>query len=301
VPDILVFFGVVLTPLTGSLTVSNVAALPPGFLQTSAGAFAALLGVPPASLYATNLTDVATGASLQVGSVRRQLAGLGSLGVRVTFVARLGKTPTQAKVQNISAILASTAACAGALRTVVNALGAATMLGAAAYSAAVPASSIAVANAPFALNAATAAASSDSSGSSAVGGTVGGIVAAIALACAVWGARSYAKHGVCPCCRNRRREVLVGRQREAEHVEVRSALEEAERALEAEEAAQSRKAAASAATATAAPSGAGKGKGEVVKRLVEKARSERLERERAEQEIAELRRQLSSARGGAAS
>ena len=189
-PDVLVYFAVNLVPLQGGLSVSNVVSIP-AFLQSSAAAFAALISVPPSQVYAVNVTDLATGAFSSVGSIRRQLAGAGSKGVAVTYVVRLGKTPTESAVANISAVLSSPTLAASTLRAVSAQLGAATQLGASAFAASVPAGGVVLANAPFVLGntiVVTAASSTDSSGT--VGGTVGGIVAAIALACLVWGGRS---------------------------------------------------------------------------------------------------------------
>ena len=82
-------------PSGTSLTVGNLVGLP-AFLSSSAATLAGLLRVPPANLYAVNVTDRATGSRTQVGLVRRQLAGgAGSGGVTITFVVRLGKTPVQ--------------------------------------------------------------------------------------------------------------------------------------------------------------------------------------------------------------
>ena len=284
----LLYFGVVLTPLTGSLTVSNVASLPSSFLRDSAGNFAALLGVPPANLYAVNLTDVATGASLQVGSVRRQLGGLGSLGVRVTFVVRLGKTPSEALVTNMSSVLASPAACAGALRAVATSLGAASGLGAAAYAASVPAAGIALANSPFILSntVVVAAAAADGSGgaAAATGGIVGGIVCALALACGVWAFRSYSKHKTLPCCRDRRSELLAKQ-------DVGRAIAEAEAVLEASAPAPSPGVAAVPRPGKPKPKAAAAQSALIVRKLAQESAA-------AKAEVAALRKQLAAAKHG---
>jgi len=196
VPDVLLYFSVSLVPLQGGLTVSNVVNLP-AFLQSSAATFAALIRVPASQLYAVNVTDLATGAFTSVGSVRRQLGGAGSKGVAVAYVARLGKTPTENEVTNISAVLSSPTLAGPTLRAVAAQLGAATQLSAAAFTVSVPAAGIVLANSPFVLGGGTvvvAAAAADSGGST-VGGTVGGIVGAIALACTIWSVRSFRKHG----------------------------------------------------------------------------------------------------------
>jgi hypothetical protein len=233
VPDVLLFFSASLVPLQGSLTVSNVVALP-AFLQSSAASFAALIGVPPALLYAVNITDLATGAFSSVGSVRRQLVGAGSKGVAVTYVVRMGKTPTEAQVTNISATLASPTLAASTLRAVTAQLGAATQLGAAAFAVSVPAAGVTLANSPFVLGSTVVVAASGdgASGSSSTGGIVGGIICALALACGIWAGRSYSKHGVLPCCRNRALESLRRKSEHNEAVEVERALAEAEAALE---------------------------------------------------------------------
>jgi len=232
VPDVVVFFAVNLAPLLGSLTVANVVALP-AFLQSSAASFAALIGVPPAQLYAVNITDLATGAFVPVGSVRRQLAGAGSQGVAVTYVVRLGKTPTEKAVVNITAVLASPATIAPVLRAVTAQLGAATQLGAAAFTVAVPASSIAIANAGFTVSGPTVVTDAAAAGgsSSNVGGAAGGAAGGIAaLFLGVWVWRSYSKHKTLPCCRDRRSELLS-------KSEVSRAIAEAEAVLEKEPAA----------------------------------------------------------------
>ena len=230
VPDVLVYFALNLVPLQGGLTVSNIVALP-AFLQSSAAAFAALIRVPPSQVYAVNVsqpararrthssaplsplshlpslphlplneraqvTDLATGAFASVGSIRRQLGGSpGSQGVAVTFVVRLGKTPTQADVSNLTAVLASPTLAASTLRSITVQLGAATQLGAAAFALSVPAAGVKLTNAPFVLGVSVVAVSATADNSGAAGGAAaGGIIGAIALACCVWARRSYNKH-----------------------------------------------------------------------------------------------------------
>ena len=295
----LLYFGVVLAPLAGSLTVSNVAALPSSFLRDSAGAFAALLGVPPANLYAVNLTDVATGASLQVGSVRRQLGGIGSLGVRVTFVARLGKTPTEAFVTNVSNVLASPALTASTLRTVATSLGSAAGLGASAYAVTVPASGIALANSPFILGggAVVVASTGDGGGGggSATGGIVGGIVGALALACCVWAFRSWSKHGVLPCCRDRKKELVYKRQAQAEQDDVARAIEEAEAAVAPPAPAEAPAKVVAVARPTKPKLSAAAAAQSVRKLAVAKAEAERAA-SAATAELAALKKQLAAAK-----
>jgi hypothetical protein len=164
---------------------------------------------------------VATGAVTQVGSLRRVLgAGApGSQGVSVAFVVRLGKTPTQALLLNITATLASPAALKPALATTAASLAAASGLDVRTLSAAVPEGSVAVANSPFALGGGptvVAAAAAGDSGGATGSAAAGGIVGAVLLACAIWARRSYAKHGAMPCCRDRNRE-LRSRAETQEH------------------------------------------------------------------------------------
>ena len=209
------------------------------FLAQSAAAFARSLSLPPSQVYAMNVTDVATGVAVQVGSLRRVLGGPGSMGVAITFVARLGKTPTQKDVLNISQTLNSPALMKGPLDATTASFATASGVDVRALSAAVPAASVSVANAPFSLSVGGGASSSSSGTSSGTltGGIVGGIVGAIGLACAVWGVRSFSKHGQCPCCRDRKRELVYRREEKADAELVASAIAEAQAALEAPEAA----------------------------------------------------------------
>ena len=288
----LLYFAVNLIPLSGGLTVSNVVSLP-AVLNSGAAAFATLLAVPAATVYAVNVTDIATGAFASVGSVRRQLGGVaGSKGVAVTYVVRLGKTPQQSAVLAISATLASPTLCAGALTAVVSTLSSATTLPASAFSASVPAASVAIANAPFSTAIGVTAPADAGSSTSSAGGIVGGILGAIALACAVWGARSHRKHGQCPCCRDRKKEVLMRRNLDFEAAEVAKALAEAEAALEAE-AASAAQAAPTPVFKPARPPGA---KTAIVKRLVDANAAAAAREAKAAAEIAELKRALSSAK-----
>ena len=118
----------------------------PAFLQSSAAAFAALISVPPSQIYAVNVSDLATGAVTSVGSVRRrELAGPAgaSGGIAVTYVVRLGKTPTEGSVSTIITVLSSPTTAASTLRNVTAQLGAATQLTSAAFALSVPAAGIA--------------------------------------------------------------------------------------------------------------------------------------------------------------
>ena len=283
-PDVLVYFSVNLVPLQGGLTVANVAGLRP-FLTSSAASFAALISVPPAQVYAVNVSDIATGASTQVGSIRRQLAGAGSLGVAVTYVVRLGKTPRESDVVNISAVLASPTLAASTLRAVAAQLGAATTLGAAAFAVSVPPASVTLANAPFTVGGETvvvaSAASAAGAGSvgAAAGGAAGGI-AAIFLAVWIW--RSYSKHKTLPCCRDRRSELLSKN-------EVSRAIAEAEAVLDANAGA------ASPGVAAAKPKGPKPGAQSalIVRKLAQESAA-------AKAEVLALRKQIAAAKSGEA-
>ena len=242
--------------------------------------------------------------------MRRQLGATASTkGVAVTYVVRLGKTPTESSVTNISAVLSSPTLAASTLRAVAAQLGAATQLGAAAFAVSVPASGIALANSPFVLSGTvvvSAAAADGGGGASSTGGIVGGILCALALACGIWAGRSYSKHGVLPCCRDRRRELVVSRSLKSEAVEVTSALAEAERVLEFDaNVTAAAAAAASGPGAAAVPQRPKSSKADVVKRLVAKAARDSASAEKAAAEkaaaaaeVAELRRQLAQAKKG---
>ena len=152
-PDILLFFAVNLVPVSTDLTVRNVTGMP-SFLPGCTSSFASLLGLPPSSFSAVNLTDFATGDFLAIGSVRRQLSGpAGSRGVAVTYVVRLGKVVTLNATQQLANVLSSPTLAAPALRTVAMVLGASAGLPAAMFNVSVPAASIVLsANAPFSLS-----------------------------------------------------------------------------------------------------------------------------------------------------
>jgi hypothetical protein len=290
VPDVVIFFGVTISSSLGPVQATFVASQP-GFLAQSAAAFAHTLNQPTSDVYAMNVTDVATGAVVQVGSLRRVLVGSpGSQGVTITYVVRLGKTPTQAELLNVSATLASPSALKGALAATTASLAAASSIDARAFSAAVPAASISVSNSPYSLTPIVVSSASSGDSGSATGGIVGGILAALALACAVWGMRSYSKHGKCPCCRDRRKELVYRREEKADQELVASAIAEAEAALEVTAPAE---AAAGPAKPTMARPTKPKPKGSdaafVVRKLAQKSAA-------ADAEIAALRKQLASAK-----
>ena len=329
VPDVLLYFGVDIVPTATSLTAANVAVLP-AFLSSSAAAFAAALGVSPSSLYAVNVTDRATGLSIAVGSIRRLGGAGGSTGVTITYVVRLGKTPLESAVANMTNILVSPSLLAGALSRSVSLLAAATGMPAGSFAASVPPGRVLVANAAFLLgNGAGSSPSSSSSGGGVgsgalAGGIVGGVAGAIALACAIWARRSYAKHNKLPCFRDRRSELFARKSLEFEAKEVDNALAEAERAIEAREEAARVEAAAAAAAATASkfgggaapasasggtvpakPKGPKKSKRDVIQLLVESEAAQarelaaaRRQQEDKDREVAALRAQLRAAKDG---
>jgi len=229
VPNVLVGFsftigvsGSVLRPsdVTGSRVLAAV----------SSG-YASVLGVPPATVLVRNVTDIATGAVTVVSAAARRLGGQpGSAGVRFDVQVDLGKTPSEGAANAVVAKLSSAASAAQPLAAVVAAIASSTSLAASSYSAAFVASSVGIANSPF-LAAAPAPAASDGGGggaAGATGGIVGGIVGALALACVIWGARSYAKHGKLPCFRDRRKELVYQRQVRSEEEDMARAIEEAE-------------------------------------------------------------------------
>lgn len=147
------------------------------------------------------VTDRATGQFVQTGIIRRlATAAPGSMGVSVTYVLRLGKTPLQYLVENYTTTLSTTAIMAPALAKVAQQLGAATGLPASTFTVAAPASALLLANAPFSITQPAAVVVAGAASSGNVGGAVGGAIAGIiALSCAIWSYRSYAKHGQLPC------------------------------------------------------------------------------------------------------
>ena len=165
--------------------------------------FAKLLGLSTAAVRVGNVTDVATGET--AAGLRRRLVGAaGSAGVRVAVLANLGKTVTQARVQEM---LDAVAGANGtlALAQIAQALAAAV---------GVPATSVAalrgppptLRNAPFSLPsaaplaaAAAAAVAVTDNGAAAAGGAIGGFAA---LFIVLWLVRSHRKHGALPCFRD---------------------------------------------------------------------------------------------------
>ena len=308
-PDVLLFFGVDLIPVGTSFTPSQLAVQPaiPGALARAAASFAALLDVAPANVYAVNISDRATGAWTSAGlrpvRIRRLQASPSKApgGVTVTFVVRLGKVPTQASVMNMSAVLASPAAN-GALGVCASAV--ATAMGLTANSIVASTNSVALQYAPFSIAAGggtttiAGATTTTLSPGGIIGAAIGAVVVSVGLAIGIWARRSYAKHGKLPWTRNRKLELFARKSREAEVYEVESALAEAEKALEAREAAKF-----GGGTAGPKVKVKSKSKRDVIKALVEsEAEAKRVAEEKdveakrvaeeKEREVAALRAQL---------
>jgi hypothetical protein len=204
VPDVLLFFSIDLIPTGTTLRPTDLSSQT-AFLARAASSFAALIGVPAASVYATNITDRATGSSVTLRAVRRAQApaAAGSLGVTLSFVVRLGKTPTQASVANMSAVLSSSAASA-AISSV--ATGFCSSAGLSTCPIAAKFNAVVLQYAPFSIasDAGSSSSSASSSSGSATGAIVGVAIAVAFAAVGVWSYRSYAKHGKLPCLRDRK-------------------------------------------------------------------------------------------------
>jgi hypothetical protein len=248
--------------------------------------YAQLLGVAPRLVTVANFTDVASGAvvaATPVPSVRRLSgAAAGSLGVRVSVVVALGKTPTEQQTISFQSALTSAGSppLLALQGTITQAVASVLRVPASAFSTSAPAT-VNFVGSPFIANSDTATAPAAANAAPVAGGAAaGGIVGAILLACGVWASRSYAKHGVLPCCRDRRRELFVKKANMAESVEVTSAIAEAERAL-----------------ADEGGSG-GAGKAVVVRKLVEKAARDAQKAKAVEDEVAKLRAELAAAKKG---
>jgi hypothetical protein len=227
-----------------SLTV-DMANKPTVLAQVSA-AFAAQLSLPVASggsgvpvsasaVRVVNITDIATGATTTLPQGRRLGGAAGSAGVRFTTTVDLGSTGTQATAVALQTALAAMPPTAQAFTSVVVAVASAAGIPASALAAA-PGPPAIVANAPFTITTASGAASSSSSSSSSgvsAGGVVGGILAALALALFIWAWRSWAKHGVLPCFRDRVAEKRAELERLSQLSKVTSSHDMLARELEA--------------------------------------------------------------------
>ena len=289
VPDVLLYFAIDIVPLNTALPISYITSNVPGLYSQASVLFANLLGQPLSSVYATNISDLATGAFVPQGAIRRlgdsrALApASGSQGVAITFVVRLGKTPQQAAVANMSTVLSTLVG--GPLTSISAILASVTSLPASDFVVSVNLNSIVLLNAPFSLSGGGSSSSTTSSGN--VGGAAGGgIAAAIVLVIGIWSWRSYAKHGKLPCCRDRRRESLVRHSIKEETIEVSSAIAEAEKALQRDSQAQA---------GAALYGGRKPNKALIVQRLVEKAAREEVKAAKAAAE-ANLLREAAKAR-----
>ena len=91
VPDVLLSFSFSLTPASGQmLLIADM--LVPSVQQAIVSKFAALLGVPVATVRVANISDVATGVvnMLPAGARRLGAAVAGSQGVSVSVAVNLG-------------------------------------------------------------------------------------------------------------------------------------------------------------------------------------------------------------------
>ena len=229
-------------------------------------------------------------AATPVPRARRLAAAAGSLGVSVSVVVALGKTPTEQQTIDFQAALSTPGDKLVALQAnIVQAVATNARAPASAFAASAPTGARFVGS-PFISQSSTAAAAAGSAAPVAGGAAAGGVIGAILLACAVWSYRSYAKHGQLPCCRDRKSEVLSRRNEAFEAAEVAQALAEAETALEVTGPAG---VAAAPVFRPARPVGA---KSAVVKRLVDVNAQLAAREAKAAAEVAELKRQLSVAK-----
>ena len=212
VADVKVGFAFSIVPSAGSgvpLRPSDILHYP-AILQAISQSFATLLDVLPGQVQVVNVTDRATGAFLSPAS--RRLGGPGSQGVLVAVAVNLGKAPTELETDNIQTALSGATTAAGtplpaaagsaagsplaaAAAAISAAVGSATNIAPSTFVTSAP-SGVTVANSPF-LSATVVSQGGGSGGSSAggAGAIAGGIIAAISLACLIWGARSWSKHG----------------------------------------------------------------------------------------------------------
>ena len=261
-----------------------------------AAGYASLLRVAEAQVGVKNFTDVATGAVVAAAAnpagyagSRRRLGAApvpGSQGVSVSLVVILGKTPTELETMNMQAALTATSSpqLAALQTSILTAVSVATTVPSNYFKVGAP-TSVGFYNSPFIAAPAVSAASSSGSDSGSGLGVGLGIAAAVAvLACAVWSFRSWKKHGVLPCCRDRAREKRNMLSNTTAQIEVDNALAQAEAMIGAD-------------VDAAAKFGGGAGgvankKALAVKRLVEKAKAA----DSAAAELAEIKLQLAAAK-----
>jgi hypothetical protein len=167
----------------------------PGFLKSVAASALAQLALPPsATVSVAAVTDTATGAVVRLPPARRALGASGS-GVAVTLDVNVGKVPSQALLQNLTASVASPAFASSFGGAVAAAL--TTAAGLPAGSVAASVSAPLVANSLFVVappppeagGGGDGGGGASGAGGAAIGGGVGGGIVACALA--VWTACSW--------------------------------------------------------------------------------------------------------------
>jgi len=290
VPDVVLSFSFAIAPPSGGALRPSDLAGSASVVAAISNAYAQLLGVKPALVTVANFSDIATGAVIAatpVPHVRRLAGAAGSLGVSVSVVVALGKTPTEQQTINIQSALAATGAPAmlAAQASITQAAALSTSMPASYFAVGAP-TAVNFIGSPFVMSSTIVVAAASSSAPAAGGAAAGGVVGAILLACALWSYRSYAKHGVLPCCRDRNREVFRKRQSDTESIEISNALADAERALAAGDITATSK-------SPAVAGGAGSSKALVVRRLLEKSARDAAA---AAAEMAALKKELSEAK-----
>ena len=219
-PDSLLVFSFVIAPAPGaglSLPVNAIVAYP-AVSSAIRATFASYLGVSLGSVGIANVSDVATGAQANLaglglsGGRRLQRAAAGSMGVRISIRANLGKAPSQAALNSMVTNLqgAPSSLFAPIISPLVTYYFDGSAATASKLGGAVETSTITLANtnlivlpAAGAL-AASSASSGDSSSTTGVGVGLG--VGLTVLFLAIWSWRSWTKHGVLPCFRDRAAE-----------------------------------------------------------------------------------------------
>jgi hypothetical protein len=173
--------------------------------------FASLLGVDASAVIVANVTDIATGTSVRLARrlgeaapAARALAGVGSLGVSISMLVNLGKTPLQADIADQLSSLSTLAPQSALFASIVSAIAASGAAPASALATSVDASSVVFSNLPFLMAPSSAPAVIVAAGSGdSTGAIVGAVLGITAAFLAIWSWRSWAKHGKLPCCRDR--------------------------------------------------------------------------------------------------
>jgi hypothetical protein len=175
--------------------------------------FARLLGVDASDVVVANVTDIATGTSVrparrlgEVALAARALAGVGTLGVSISMLVNLGKTPLQADIADQLSSLSTLAPQSALFASIVSAIAASGAAPASALATSVDASSVVFSNLPFLMAPSpvpAVAATTSSSGNST--STIVGVVLGVVIVgfVAIWMWRSWSKHGKLPCFRDR--------------------------------------------------------------------------------------------------